>query len=259
MWGWMKVVDLAQHICSSVFCVLNPSSLFLPCRQPKTPPSHTHRCMFEQWVGREYNDFWGNPKSKLLLFISLSNTNIYNRPLRIRLNTLGPYMSTDLRYVQMEKVTPIRTEWFMLRFYICNLSPLLIFWRFFKTEFVNSKQILSKNMPLNGDTSFSKTKGKDKQSLKDRHGCFTICESGLRKSPCLSWECNVCVCLQGRIHTLKHTLHALRSLLTLSPGSIRSERPAVPPHTAMQMKRNALIKGQILEMRGQKEDRGSEC
>ncbi|TNN51621.1 hypothetical protein EYF80_038197 [Liparis tanakae] len=39
----------------------------------------------------------------------------------------------------------------------------------------------------------------------------------------------------------------------------RSEGPGVPPHTAMQMKRNALIKGQILKMRGQKEDRGSEC
>lgn len=54
-----------------------------------------------------------------------------------------------------------------------------------------------------------------------------------------------------------HTLHALRILLTLSPG--RSEGPAVPPHTAMQMKRNALIKGQILEMRGQEKDRGSKC
>lgn len=47
-------------------------------------------------------------------------------------------------------------------------------------------------------------KDKDKQSLKDRHGCFTICPSGLQKSFCLSWECSVvcvCVCRTGYTHT----------------------------------------------------------
>lgn len=90
-------------------------------------------------------------------------------------------------------------------------------------------------------------------SPKDRRRCFAIRPSRPRKSflrmPYGVW-------LQDRIHS--HT-HTPQGPSRLSPGSIRSDRPAVPPHTAMQMKRNALIKGQILKMRGQEEDRGSEC
>lgn len=78
-------------------------------------------------------------------------------------------------------------------------------------------------------------------------------------------QCGLCMYARQDAHTHAHThiqsatLHALRILLTLCPGSIRSERPSVPPQAAMQMKRNALIKGEILKMRGQKEDRVSEC
>lgn len=81
-----------------------------------------------------------------------------------------------------------------------------------------------------------------------------------RPLPILRMLCMyVCVCLKDRMHALKHAPFMPRGSSRLSPGAIRSERPAVPPHTAMQMKRNVLIKGQIPEMRGQKEEWGSKC
>jgi len=75
-----------------------------------------------------------------------------------------------------------------------------------------------------------------------------------RKAPAYLENVMWCVCVFAGQDAHSNAHHPCPKDPPDSTGAIRSERPAVPPHTAMQMKRNALIKGQILEMRGQKED-----
>lgn len=109
-----------------LLCLLCPRSIitFFYLRGHQSPPSLTY-----VWAmgGLGIQWFWGNPKSKLALFISSSNTNIYNRPLRIGPNTffikglnlfkLGRHLNSNLRYLLLEKVTPILTQWFMANKY----------------------------------------------------------------------------------------------------------------------------------------------